>query len=79
MERHAMVEPRTARIVRMERLSFSQAQPLTNLFVGINGRTPNVVPPGNEGLSDDVGEKKGRFLSSTGVSQDLIENTPLTP
>jgi hypothetical protein len=76
MEPHITVGLKT---VRMERLSFGQVGPATKLLVGFKRLTREVVPPGNEGLSHDAVENKGRVLPSSRVSHDLIENTPLTP
>jgi hypothetical protein len=46
---------------------------------GIKGRTLEVLLPGNEDISNDVVENKGRIYSSAGISNDFIENTPLIP
>jgi hypothetical protein len=74
MERRATVGLKT---VRVEELSFPQVRRLTNFPIGSKGRTLEVIPPGNEGISDDVVENKGRFQTSAGISNDVIENTPL--
>jgi hypothetical protein len=63
----------------MEESTVRQVWRLTRLLVGIKGRTREVVPPGNEGISNDVVENKGKFSSSAGISNDVIENTPLAP
>jgi hypothetical protein len=64
-----------ARMVRMEESSFRQVWRLTNLR--IKDRVLEVVPPGNEGISNDIIENKGIKKPSAGISYDLIENKPL--
>jgi hypothetical protein len=62
-ERDKMLVPVHAHaelMMRMEESSFRQVWRLTNLLIGIKGRTLEVVPPGNEGISNDVIENKGR-------------------
>jgi hypothetical protein len=48
-------------MVRMEVSSFRQVWQLTRSLIGIRGRVLEVVLPGNEGISNDVVEKKGRI------------------
>jgi hypothetical protein len=54
MEPRATVDLRTALMVRMEESSFRQVWRLSNLLIRIKSRTLEVVPPGNEGISNDV-------------------------
>jgi hypothetical protein len=76
MEPRPRVEPKT---VRIEESSIRQVWRLMRLLIEIKGRILKVVPPGNEAISDDIVENKGRFSSSAGISNDFIENTPLVP
>ena len=38
------------------------------------GRTPEVVPPLHEGISEDVDENKGKSKLPAGISDDVDEN-----
>jgi hypothetical protein len=66
------------KIGRARQRSYTENTALSHYSQGsVKGRALEVVPPGNEGLSDDLAENKGKLFSPAGISNDVVENMQL--